>query len=850
MSGRRAAAGAVVTLVLGASLNVGAWQGTPDPVRLLIAFLALVMLPGHGWLAALSTGPRGGRWLASGWALPLGVAWAAVLVWGCHLAGVPFTRLIGTGSVTGVLPWVAAWACAPRRTALPRPPEPGWHIAGPVITLAALMAAVHGARLGTPLTFHSDSPDHIGTIRRMLETGNAFPSDAFFVDAGAGGADPRKGLWHPVVAWICGASRVDPVSGWRWLSMWIAPLFVLNAAAMGALLRGPRTAAFAAWALLITYGGSLGSPYLREAVFATKLADQCALAAVTALLMDLSGPSARQRLTVIGLLLGAVLAHVFAVIHVGLVGGALALGLSLRDRGRGAELPRLIVTGLLALAVSAPYLAWRAHGAYAPGNIIHLEPQGLLLLGGGWLTVSPGVLWDWMGLAWIVFPASMFAQWRHAWRTPVLLLLATWVTVAMLLFFPPLFTLIQPRLGYLMLRFTWVLPFAAALAFALDTALTALMRGPGSRRVLPALSLAGLAVLLAAPISDAVAVMTDPSPWREAERGVSGPAWSEEMAWMDRHLPASTVVLSDPATSYLVPMMTRHHVATLVDQHSSPNDSLALDRILDARDALDPDGSWIRTREVIERWGATAIVLNGRFDRSPNLDYWSPDSAWFARARARFDAEPSAFPKLHEWPDVVVYNIDRTRLDSLPAAEPPRPGLRALVPGERVHAPRVGEGTDLVSFALSKHEVVPGATIWARLEWHARRPRPAGHYDLFVRFEREVPEEARVPWWFAKPMRKLVELVRGERYRFRVDHTPTDGAFGVDRWVPGAVVLDSLPIEVPADIAPGGWQVQARLRRQPHYPNYQLRDYFSDADYYSGVPVDSLIVLPAPGRGR
>jgi hypothetical protein len=50
-------------------------------------------------------------------------------------------------------------------------------------------------------------------------------------------------------------------------------------------------------------------------------------------------------------------------------------------------------------------------------------------------------------------------------------------------------------------------------------------------------------------------------------------------------------------------MLTRHWVTALVDQHSSPNDPHALDRILDARDALDPYASWARTAEVVRRWG-------------------------------------------------------------------------------------------------------------------------------------------------------------------------------------------------------------------------------------------------------
>lgn len=838
MTLRRAATGAVATLALGLTLQAGLWAGSPDPVRLAVAFLAIVLLPGLGWLAAIGTRPAGGAWLASAWALPLGVAWAGLLVWACHLAGVPFTRLVGTAGVLGALPWIAAWWLAPHHAGH-EDAEPSSAAATAAIALAALAAGLHCAFAGTPLTLNSDSPDHVGTIRRMLLTGSAFPTDAFFLDAGDAGADPRKGLWHPVVAWLCGASRVDPLSAWRWLPALLSPLFVMNAAALGALLRGPRTAAFAAWALLLTYGGSLGTPYLRESVFSTKLADQFALAALAALLMDLARPSARTRLTVVAIVLGGVLTHVFTVIHMGLVGGALAAGLLVRDGVRGRELPRLAVTLLLAFVAAAPFLAWRALGAYAPGNIIHTEPQGLLELGGGWRTVSPGVLWDWMGLAWLVFPASMLAQARHAWRTPVLVLLTTWVAVAGVLFFPPVVALLQPKLGYLLMRFVWILPLSAAIAFALDTALTAL-RGGWRARVSGVLALAGLGLLLRAPIEDAVGVLRDPGAGPARERPVSAPAWSDAMQWMDRHLPAGTVVLSDPVTSYLVPMMTRHHVATLLDQHSSPNDPHALDRILDARDALDPYGSWARMRQVVDRWGVTAIALNGRFEESPGLDYWSPDADWFQRAKARLEAAPGVFPRLWSVADFAVYGIDRAALDTLSSAVPARPGLRVLAPGEAMEAPRVGEDVDLVALTLSRRRLAPGDTLWAHFAWHARSPRPAGQYDLFFRFEHALPQDRRGPRWLAKPLRKLAEEANGERYRFRVDHTPTGGAYGVDRWQPGIVVADSLRIEVPADAAPGGWQVQARLRRQPHYPNYRFRDYFADDDYYSGVPVDSV----------
>src|SRR5258705_12861196 len=97
----------------------------------------------------------------------------------------------------------------------------------------------------------------------MLETGDAFPINAFFKDAGAAGVDPRKGLWHPQVALIARLAGADPFDAWRSLSTFIAPLFALNVAALGFLIGGPPAAAPAAWAPGVTPGGTMGGGGLR-----------------------------------------------------------------------------------------------------------------------------------------------------------------------------------------------------------------------------------------------------------------------------------------------------------------------------------------------------------------------------------------------------------------------------------------------------------------------------------------------------------------------------------------------------------------------------------------------------------
>jgi hypothetical protein len=96
----------------------------------------------------------------------------------------------------------------------------------------------------------------------------------------------------------------------------------------------------------------------------------------------------------------------------------------------------------------------------------------------------------------------------------------------------------------------------------------------------------------------------------------------------------------------------------------------------------------------------------------------------------------------------------------------------------------------------------------------------------------------------AKPVRKVIERLHHERYRFRMDHLPVGGAYGVDRWRPDEVVRDSFAIQVPGDVAPGAWRVEARMIAQAPYPNYRLSDYFHDDDYYSGLPIGTVTIQP------
>jgi hypothetical protein len=837
-----AASGGVLHLALGS----GALAGLPVVARVLLAFAVVVVWPGLAWVVA-GARPPGGGLLGPAWALGFGVAWNAALVLLARMIGLPFTVLVGWGWLPAVALWAWALWRRPRAGAGADLGTPWPRAAVVAVALAAGLATWYAARFGAPMGFHTDSPDHVGTIRRMLEHGDAFPNDAFYRDAGAQGADPRKGLWHPQVAVIARLAGADPIDAWRLLPIALAPLIVLNGAAFGFLLRGVTGAAVTAWAMLLTYGGSIAGGALVQSVYGARLADLLALAAATAAIHDLVGPAPARRWAAVGLGLAAAAVHVWGAVQLAMALGSFGVALALRDRGLSARVRRLAGTAAAMGAAALPYLAWRASQAYAPRNVIHTEPQGLLWLTDRLSIVSPGVLWTWLGGFMVLFPLCWPALWRAGRNQPAALyLFASSLAVLLVAFNPLAVAVLQPFLGYLLMRMVWLAFLPGFLGWLLLELAARWRAGARPARLRAAAALSGVLVLCIAPVVDAITVLRHPARFGP-EAGVSIEPWSQALRWMDRNLPAGSVVLSDPTTSYSIPMYTRHYVVTLVDQHSSPNDASALRRILDARDALDPHAGWERSRAVIGRYGVEVVALNDRFPTAPVQAYWAANPAWFAAARRRLDRHPAAFERVYDSGDFVVYRVHRQALDTLGGKPDPRPFVRRYRPGRDPVARRLGDRLPVLQNVRFTPRAAPaGATLAGVAEWRVLEPLPPASYQVSVRFDRELPGGLQPPPFLGKPVRKGIEALRGERYRFRADHPPVAGRYGVDLWRPGEVVVDSFTIRIPPDAAPGSYTVRIKPYRQPGYPNLRLSDYFFDQDFYAGVPVGRLQVGGAP----
>lgn len=831
--------GRIPWLVLGVSLLAlhgallgGGLDALHAAIRVAAAFIVIVMGPGLACVRLGVVAP-GGVLPTLGWASGFGVAWNAVIVLAARWAGHGVSGLETSAFWTSALLWAVALVM-PRR---PADPATEWRMgrgAATLVLLAGLATALYVGWVGPVLTYQSDGADHVGTIRRIMTSGDAFPEDAFFRDAGPDGVDPRKGVWHPQVAMISQLANEDPMRVWRWLPVVVAPLFVFSVALLGLLAAGSRGAAIGAWGFLLTFGGTIASTPLRHAAYSSRLAEHLALAVTAALLADLLRPSARLRVAAMVLAFAATTTHLFAVVQIAIPIGALGIAMLVRDRGPSPSFMRLLSSSLLVGVACLPFLLWRAQHAYAPVNVIHTEPQGLLYLADGWPVLSLGLLWMTFSIAWVLFPLAWIPLWKWGRRDPVALwVLAGSLTAALLMYNPLIVKLLEPRLGYLMMRFLWFVPLAVLLAWAVPRIADAIRTGNGRWRAVSAACV--MAFTLAPAIADAVSlVRRPPVAGLEAQQG-SILRWRDALEWMREHLPAAAVVLSDPVTSYSIPMGAGRYVVTLVDQHSSPNDPLAVERLLDARDALDPYAGWDRVREVVARYRVDHIALNDRFDTTPRLHFWGPTRRGFAAMRARLDRHPEVFEPVFDTGDFVVYRVDHAALGALREPAPARPYVVDWRPGEFPDGRRAaGDVPALLDVRIPSRVIAAGDTLRGVAEWRATDPLPPGSYSVAIRLDRPLPDGMRPPGWMSKPFRKVLERLRGERFRLGFHHLPTGGIYGVDRWGPREVIRDSFAVAIPRDADPGHYVVRVGMVKKAHFVNLHLRDYLDDDDLFSG----------------
>ena len=128
------------------------------------------------------------------------------------------------------------------------------------------------------------------------------------------------------------------------------------------------------------------------------------------------------------------------------------------------------------------------------------------------------------------------------------------------------------------------------------------------------------------------------------------------------------------------------------------------------------------------------------------------------------------------------------------------------------------------------------------IHWALNEPVYFGSYTTHVRFDTDFPRNSAYWRWYGKIYRKVLEKMKGTRYRFRIDSQPLGGILPPDTWPLATEVADSVIISVPPDAAPGLYTISVRMSQKTQYPNYRAADLLTDEDFFSGANVGRLII--------
>jgi hypothetical protein len=325
----------------------------------------------------------------------------------------------------------------------------------------------------------------------------------------------------------------------------------------------------------------------------------------------------------------------------------------------------------------------------------------------------------------------------------------------------------------------------------------------------------------------------------ELERARSYVRWSDGIDFLNENLPANSVIASDPVTSYSIPAVTSYHTVCTLDQHGPPNDARLEERIQAAREMLSPYVPVGRTIELMSEHRATHVVLNNRFPARMLQHYWSMDPGIFPDCKRKFLEHPELFEVLYNDNGFIV--LRRTNTFQPSGMKIANPFVLDGVPADfTVLGNEAGEAV-LEAFKMPR-AAERGGKIDVGLVWSSNRDNRAGNYMVSVRFDHTNPGLPFDGKPFPKITRKIVEMLRGHRYRFRLNHKIRNGFLSPDGWQPGDLVLDETMIRVPYDIAPGVYTVSAKLLTVPQQPNYHVRDILYDSDIYQGIPMGEITV--------
>jgi len=781
----------------------------------------------------------------------------------------------------------------------------------------------------------TDSFDHLSFIRRSVSTGEIFPSDSFYKDGDGAAFDPRKGIWHPAVSLWVFLSDTTPQFLWRVIPSFVV-FFVLASFLFFAteLLGSPARAALALVFLFLFYRGE-GITWFTKAGFSRNVAQAIIWFDIALLLRFYKGKSVRYLIGAIFLsLIGSAVHLAFVLLLVASLGSILIYALLFRSGGNWSK-RYLASVPFLAMAVAIPLIV-RARFTFSQFNMIHTHRQGMLILSDRLAIVDPVEILSSVGsvfffaLLIIPFFFRIAADVERRNLVGVLFLVPV-----ILVLNPYTASLLETRLNYLHYRILYAAPLMCILVLGIIGLFRILLLGRGTgaigkmrtqdrhssagqrqdgethafglnerrpkRNWFASLSANVLKRLVAAavlivfffyPVRTAIVAFNGSVrnilyPGGELDTG-----YRELIELLGNEIPDNSVIVSDPQTSYIISAYTDHFIVVALDQHCSPSDPLALNRLEKVRTLFSPAVPLSVSIPWLGRSAADYILINGGLtDRSDFFRTVFPEEIELTAEKFR-----TCHNLLQEIPapeDFLLFRVNQDSLDVAASSSECRVTYAAPLQcvgyqesnnllSERVLAGERGDGEpafdhkrvetgqdnsekgswELVEIvfedephiilehvAIEDKVLTPGDTLRGSFCWRVVKTPPYGlPIECVVRLDTEFPKGAFYRLWYGKQYRRKLERNNQILYRYTLFTPLRSGCTLPDQWERGDRVGQDFSIALPVWLASGVYDLHVKLFRLPYIPNRAVSDYLLNEDSFQGERIARLRIGTDGGR--
>lgn len=778
---------------------------------------------------------------SAGLSLAVAVAWMAGnrLSIALPVAAILFVALAGAAVVRA-------------RNARGRAPAGESAAQGAASRRGALIAAACAASLAPllfyadPLTPIDDSLDHVASLSRRVAEDAVFPRSDIYATSRESGPDLRKGLFHGVLALIARTTALPVLSLWNALPLLFGGWALLGVWAAARTLTRERGAPLVALVVfLLTYDGGLAGAWLTRIGHPGR-AITGPFWAVWALLLDPALRVPRLLWPALGFALAAI--HSYSAIQIAVTTAFFAAFVLIAGRpALRAALRPTVANVALILAGAAPYLAFRAIDSGPALDTIHTEPQGLLYWTRSLFTLNPHwMLWGWGAAGIVALPGAVILLRRARGEVNAAFFASGMLGPVATIANPFVMPVVYRAIGYLGARFTWFTPHVFLIAESLcDGWRRVRGREAGGRRVwtsflLPVVIVATLAAGLASGLSSIPArrLLGGAHP-----RGFL--AQRDAFAEIDRAIPAPAVIVSDPATGYAIPALTRHWTLSASPQHTSPNDPDARARLRDTRRILSPYAGRAETAGLLREYGVGYVLLNDAPAASELRYLWFAGRRCQDASRAKFDASPDLYEPILERGSLRLYRVTET------AREGPITGPEtAIATGPFGDAAgQTGRPAGIAGYEFLGGTVRParlraGETLVVQTRWLKTQEGKEGNRHLVLRLDRQGKSLLPSDSPFARLARIASDTGRGERTRARIDYVPGCGFLPPDDWPRGRALHDESELALPRSLAPGVYSARVKLVETPFYPNVSPADFFAPLGDADGFLLGEVEVLP------